>query len=1245
MAQIVFTEAGARLGAQFLPNGLGVLGARVAGPQIGRAVGSFVGGRIDAALFGQDQEGPRLEALHVMESREGAPVPLVYGRMRVAGQVIWAARFKEKRRETSAGGKGGPTRTDYTYSVSFAVGICEGEITRLERVWANGEPLALSGITHRLYLGSEDQPPDALIEAVEGAGNAPAYRGLAYIVFEDLPLDAFGNRLPQLSFEVTRRPPPSGSGEALTSLVEGVNIIPASGEFVYATDIVRSRYFPGIEQPLNMNNSSGAADFELSLDQLETDLPKARSAALTIGWFGDDLRAEHCSIRPGVETREKITTPLSWSVGGVGRAGAYLISSDAEGNVHYGGTPSDAAVIQGIQAMKARGIAVTISPFLFMDVPPGNGLTDPYGGPEQAAFPWRGRICVSTDQTASTRAEIDDFLGSAQPGDFQISGSGVQYTGAAADHGFRRFILHQAWLAKAAGGVDAFLLGSEMVALTRARDDAGAFPFVEGLMLLASDVRAILGPDVDISYAADWTEYGAYQAGGGDVLFPLDALWADQAIDFVGIDWYPPMGDWRDGESHLDALAGYSGPEDEAYLYSQLEGGEAYDWFYADEAARGQQNRTPIVDTAHGEDWIFRAKDIRGWWENAHHHRLGGVRDTAPTAWAPMSKPIRLSEIGFPAVDKGTNSPNLFYDPKSSESALPPYSNGARDDRLQRRALEVSLAHFKSLSFVEEAMVWAWDARPWPAFPVRENVWSDGPSWSYGHWLNGRTGFAPLRDVVADICVRAGVSEVDTGQLQGGISGYTLNGVYSARHALGPLAEVYEFGAVEKGRLLSFEGLEAGGAPLVLSTDDLVEGGLRVSRSLLDKAPGRLRLSFADVDADLQPTLVDVKAEGGDADLFVDASIPVAMSAGEAEAVARRRLSRLRLTGAATADAPMMFAALEPGDAVTVNGGEPMRISEVSDSTIRTLSLVPVLSGYAAALNVDPPQLPDPAPVFAAPELIVLNPPALPGEEQDTRPLAALSGEPWGGPYSLRAGPDEASLTERAQIVSPAVMGRLEADLEAGPVGRWDEAGRILVTAPEQNFSGITPVAALAGGNAAFIQNDDGWELLIFRDAELVSGDTYELTGLLRGLQGTQVQAASEGSAFLLANAGLVRMNVRPAETGLPLIAQAGQTQTSFTPEARATLPWPVAHLRARLQAGSYAVSWVRRGADIPDGWDLPDPLVTPVFSVETQSGGLWSLLAQTTDYEITASAGIEAVRVAEKGADGRLGPWVSIAL
>ncbi|MCF6329576.1 MAG: glycoside hydrolase TIM-barrel-like domain-containing protein, partial [Henriciella sp.] len=657
MAEIVLSQVGAAVGAAALPSGLTVFGQTIAGAALGRAVGSLAGRVIDASMA-PVSEGSRIKTLSVMESREGAGLPTVYGRMRVGGQVVWASRFREKRQERSAG-KGGPKYSEYTYSVSFAVALCQGPITRVDRIWANGELVALADVNWRLYQGTDDQEPDPLIEAIEGS--APAYRGTAYIVFEDLPLDAFGNRLPQLSFEVVR----AGDvrSQSLRELVRGVNIIPASGEFVYGTEIVRERRFPGIERALNMNNGEGRADFSLSVDQLRADLPEARSAALTVAWFGDSVAAATCKIRPGVETRERETVPYGWTVDGTGRGSAYLISATGS-SANYGGTPADRCVLEGIAALKAAGVAVTLSPFLLMD---------------SAGFPWRGRIGVSADKTASARTEIDAFVG------------------ADGGFGFRHFILHHARLVVEAGGVDAILIGSEMVGLTRIRDDTGAFPFVEALISIASEVRAIVGPGVKISYAADWTEYGAYVPGDGsdDVLFPLDGLWASVDVDFVGVDWYPPIGDWRDGDAHLDVLAGFQAADDATYLAANMAGGEAYDWYYADQTARDGQVRTPIVDTAHGEDWIFRAKDLAGWWAASHHARPGGVRDAAATAWTPGLKPVRLNEIGFPAIDRGGNAPNLFFDPKSDESALPPYSSGARDDLYQRRALSAALTFWQ----------------------------------------------------------------------------------------------------------------------------------------------------------------------------------------------------------------------------------------------------------------------------------------------------------------------------------------------------------------------------------------------------------------------------------------------------------------------------------------------------------------------------------------------------------------------
>lgn len=275
MAQIVFSSVGQAIGQQALPQGLTLLGRQLSGAAIGKSLGNLAG-RAVGAYFAPAQEGPRVKSLPVMEAREGAGLSSVYGRMRVGGQVIWAARFKETKTTRRAGSKGGPKLTEYDYSVSFAVALGEGPILGVRRAWANGEAFDLSGVVHRVYPGDDAQAPDPLIEMIEGTGKAPAYRGTAYIVFEDLPLDAFGNRLPQLSFEV-ERVPPGGAEPGLSDVVTAVNIIPASGEFVYATEIVREQVFAGKERALNAWSGEARADFLVSLDQLETDLPDRKS--------------------------------------------------------------------------------------------------------------------------------------------------------------------------------------------------------------------------------------------------------------------------------------------------------------------------------------------------------------------------------------------------------------------------------------------------------------------------------------------------------------------------------------------------------------------------------------------------------------------------------------------------------------------------------------------------------------------------------------------------------------------------------------------------------------------------------------------------------------------------------------------------------------------------------------------------------------------------------------------------------
>ena len=226
--------------------------------------------------------------------------------------------------------------------------------------------------------------------------------------------------------------------------MKAVTLIPASGEFAYATQAIR-KGASGETVAENLNAIAHETDLVVALDRLQASAPRVESVSLVVAWFGDDLRAGHCQVRPAVEVAAKATSPRAWSVNGIERGAARVVSTDPEGRPIYGGTPADFAVVQAIQELKARGLRVTFYPFILMDVPAGNDLPDPYSDHAaalgQPAFPWRGRITFSpaagyagsVDQTAAAGAQVAALFGAAQPSDFAVSGESVSWTGPSGD--------------------------------------------------------------------------------------------------------------------------------------------------------------------------------------------------------------------------------------------------------------------------------------------------------------------------------------------------------------------------------------------------------------------------------------------------------------------------------------------------------------------------------------------------------------------------------------------------------------------------------------------------------------------------------------------------------------------------------------------------------------------------------------------------------------------------------------------
>jgi hypothetical protein len=182
----------------------GVIGFFVGNPVIGAQIGITLGGLVDPPKV----LGPRLDDLSQQTSTYGAFIPRIYGTASVTGNIFWIQGNALIEHEAESEGKGGPEVTNFEYFATFAVGLCEGEIDAVRRIWVGGQLWYDAGSddlstiiasnqnkAFTLYTGSDTQLADPLIQADRGVANVPAYRGLAHIVFYEMALKDFGNSL------------------------------------------------------------------------------------------------------------------------------------------------------------------------------------------------------------------------------------------------------------------------------------------------------------------------------------------------------------------------------------------------------------------------------------------------------------------------------------------------------------------------------------------------------------------------------------------------------------------------------------------------------------------------------------------------------------------------------------------------------------------------------------------------------------------------------------------------------------------------------------------------------------------------------------------------------------------------------------------------------------------------------------------------------------------------------------------
>ena len=416
-------------------------GFALGGP-IGAAVAGALGDVVGGFLFPPDKittHGQRLTDLDIQGASEGSAVSRVFGRSRSSGQIVWTGKLREEVSSTSRGGKGNPQKVEeisYRYYLTFAVVLCEGEMSHIGKVWADGEEVDLDDYSVRVYTGTEDQRRDSALPE-----DAPAYRGMAYAVFEDFPLTDFGNRIPNLNFEIVKP-----YGDNTENRVASINIRGGS-EFGFSPTplsrqvVVNGRLLPKAYTVENARGASQTTDWETSMSNMQSIFPNLESVYLEVAWFVQSPYLPFSRISPAVVSRTKSTFPRQWSVRGWNRESAQLLSS-LDGVTLYGGTPDDQSVVDAILDLKRRGLKVGIKPVVFVNAPFSR---------DAGQIPPDSSAIVPTEEgTLATKTQIDAFFGNAQ-------------------QGYALFVEHLANLAKRAGGVDYFLIGSRLGGMTRAR--------------------------------------------------------------------------------------------------------------------------------------------------------------------------------------------------------------------------------------------------------------------------------------------------------------------------------------------------------------------------------------------------------------------------------------------------------------------------------------------------------------------------------------------------------------------------------------------------------------------------------------------------------------------------------------------------------------------------------------------------------------------------------------------------------
>ena len=1209
----------------------GIIGWFVGGPA-GAAYGFQLGLLAGTALFPTQLDpvyGPRIEDLQTTSAQVGVPVVQAWGTIALPGTVLWLGPMREVATTEQVGGKGGPEQevTTYTYHQPIAVGLCEGPVTGILRIWENGKLVydvrpRQSGETtteyneridasteyeegFTFYSGSAEQLPDPTIEAIEGVGNVPGFRDLAYIVYHDWQLqDSQARRHPQRRFEVYRDF--DAVSNVTTMQTSNENDIDAwagyegwGGAYLGGAKITPAWDADILLQFHDRTQGGNPGDVETSLgvssyDMRSGELLARKTWAQVLGPNAFTRWMKRGPQMPLSSDQEKFF--VSWSTSTditqpeqgthyVARIDARtltaeLIRENTTGTYNPGGDVGPVT----IGPISQRWDFATTLP-----VPEGDVL-----------LVYMARQPMRTDGSFGTIGEfslvdaetLELFTRplSAIPGDIIID--------AQFDSRWDEGYLH-------AQGLDnnfrpvATVAGNVGVTHTE-----GYIVWMRG----GDDERFLIGKVRIQNNRLNW-EF--------DVIGQLDFsdVFPDSTSPLDGFSGFgrEPWDLIDDAPNPSDYLRVLHDPSDDTLVMvlsnEPLVGHHTIQRVLKFDPNAGTEGEivwstTLFKGLGSGEGGPSLWSGGALWHSRIVEHELLAVigPDFPPTVNdEPPLVSINtttgaVTDLGLAPV--GSNRYSAF-DPDTRRMATVEWWPGDLSDWLP----EISFS----------AMV---DMR-------RATIASRGTD---------------LATIVRDVCLRVGFeeNELDLADIQGiEVAGYARTRVMAARDVIAPLRMIGFFDCVESGNQLRWP--TRGKPPVAtLSLEDLgahVEGedapAAITTRKMQEiELPRRIRVHYLAPSRDYEPgeqvspTRLTTSAVN-ETDLDLVAALDDTQAAQIAEIVWADAW-RARWIHETAVDRKWMH--LEPADAVLVpvDGRlERMRIATLDDADVvlRRVELVRDDDGSYESAAVATPPLGLPPPRLqriAATEIVALDLPPLRETDNDAGFFIAANpmdgGSKWDGAVIYRSADAGANWTQVGIINAPgAIRGSV---VTAPPVvlhTTWDHTSSIVVElTTSATLSSATEAAVLAGANLAAVGAPGRWELVQFQVAEQDGPTTWILSELLRGRRGTEHHAMLAGDDFvLLSGPGIARIPLETSQVGAPLLYRAVSIGAAFvsaepetiTGEGVALKPFSPVHITGtRDTSGDLTISWIRRDRlhqPLRSGVSLPNSEANEQYSID----------------------------------------------